>query len=256
MSETIVMIHGMWGGAWCWDRYKPYFEGKGYRCLVPVLRYHDQSPQDPPNPSLGTVSLLDYADDLEKVIRELDDRPVVMGHSMGGLLAQILAGRGLAKRLVLLTPAPPHGIMALKPSVIKAFWSIMTTWGFWRKPMRIPFGAAVEAMLLMFPDEEQRETYDKFVYESGRAAREIGFWLLDPGKAAKVDEKRVTCPVLVIAGEEDRITPASVVAQVAKKYGAAFKAFPRHAHFVISEPGWGEIAEYVYLWLQSQKGSA
>jgi pimeloyl-ACP methyl ester carboxylesterase len=253
MPETIVMIHGMWGGAWCWDRYRPFFEERGYRCLVPVLRHHDVRPGDPPDPALGTVSLRDYADDLEKVIRGLEDRPVVMGHSMGGIIAQILAARGLAAKLVLLTPAPPYGIVALKPSVIKAFLGIMTTWGFWRKPMKIAFKPAAESMMLAMPEAEQRETYAKFVPESGRAAFEIGLWLLDSKKAARVDEKRVACPVLVVGGERDGITPPAVVRQVARKYGAEYRQFPGHAHFVISEPGWEEIAESVDRWLKATK---
>jgi len=84
MGETIVMIHGMWGGPWCWENYKRFFEEKGYRCITPTLRYHDVDPKDPPPPELGTTGLLDYAEDLEKEIRALDEPPIIMGHSMGG----------------------------------------------------------------------------------------------------------------------------------------------------------------------------
>ena len=90
MAETIVMIHGMWGGSWYWENYRKYFEGKGYRCITPTLRFHDMDPKGVPDPKLGTISLLDYADDLEKAIRGLDSKPVIMGHSMGGLISQIL----------------------------------------------------------------------------------------------------------------------------------------------------------------------
>jgi len=94
----------------------------------------------------------------------------------------------------------------------------------------------------------------KFVYESGRAAFEIGYWLLDSKNASKVDESKVTCPVLVIAGTEDRITPASVVCNVAKKYrGATYKEFTNHAHWIMAEPGWQEVAEYIGDWLTQQK---
>ena len=109
MTETIVMIHGMWGTGWYWENFKRFFEGKGYHCVVPTLRFHDMDPKGLPDPRLGTTSLLDYAADLEKLIRELHATPILMGHSMGGLLAQILGSRGLAKALVLLTPASPHG---------------------------------------------------------------------------------------------------------------------------------------------------
>jgi len=251
MAETIVMIHGMWGSGWYWENFKGFFESKGYQCVVPTLRYHDMDPNGVPDPRLGTTSLLDYAADLEKLIRELDVMPILMGHSMGGLLAQILGSRGLAKALVLLTPASPRGIIALKASVIKSFWSGLTTWGFWRKPFRQTFDEAVYSMLKQMPSESWKSIYDRFVYESGRAAFEIGFWLFDSKGAARVDELKVTCPVLVIAGEKDRIVPVSVTRKVAEKYKrvSTYKEFSDHSHWVIGEPGWQEITEYIKEWL-------
>ncbi|MEW6530690.1 MAG: alpha/beta hydrolase [Thermodesulfobacteriota bacterium] len=251
MTETIFMIHGMWGGPWHWENYKGVFEKEGYRCVTTTLRFHDVDPKDAPDARLGTTSLLDYAADLEREIRQLDVRPIIVGHSMGGLLAQMLGSRGLGKALVLLTPASPAGILALRPSVIKSFWSVQTTWAFWRKPMRQTFDEAVYSMMHLLSPVEQKEAYDKFVYESGRAAYEIGYWLFDSKKACKVDESKVTCPVLVVAGAQDRITPASVVRKVAKKYRtvATYKEFENHAHWVLAEPGWQEVAHYVRDWL-------
>jgi pimeloyl-ACP methyl ester carboxylesterase len=251
MAETIVMIHGMWGSGWYWENFKGFFESKGYRCVIPTLRFHDMDPNGVPDPRLGTTSLLDYAEDLEKLIHELDVMPILMGHSMGGLLAQILGSRGLAKALVLLTPASPRGIIALKASVIKSFWSGLTTWGFWRKPFRQTFDEAVYSMLNQMPSESWKSIYDQFVYESGRAAFEIGFWLFDSKGAARVDESKVTCPVLIIAGEKDRIVPASITRKIAEKYKkvSTYREFPDHSHWVVGEPGWQEIAEYIKEWL-------
>lgn len=255
MTQTIVMIHGMWGNDWDWENYKQFFESRGYRCVTPILRYHDIDPKSDPPSQLGTTSVVDYADDLEREIKRLDSLPILMGHSMGGLLAQILGSRGLAQSLILLIPSSPRGVLALRPSVIKSFWSILTKWAFWRNPMRQTFDEAVYSMLHLLPEKEQRETYGHFVYESGRAASEIGFWLFDPRKATHVDESKVTCPVLVIAGSEDRITPASVVRKVAAKYGAVstYKEFEGHAHWVIGEPGWEDIAQYIYDWLELKR---
>jgi pimeloyl-ACP methyl ester carboxylesterase len=251
MTKTIVMIHGMWGSGEYWENYAQHFETRGYHCVRPTLRFHDMKPEEPPDPRLGTTSLLDYAADLEKEIRTLKEVPILMGHSMGGVLAQILGSCGLAKALVLLTPASPAGIIALKLSVIRSFWSTLMRWGFWKKPMRQKFEEAAYSMLHLLPLEEQRKAFGKFVYESGRAASEIGFWLFDRRKAAAVDESRVNCPVLIIGASEDRITPVSVVRQVAKKYHevATYKEFTGHAHWVIGEPGWEEIAMYVSDWL-------
>lgn len=256
MNKTLMMIHGMWVSGWVWENYATYFETRGYYCIVPTLRFHDVSPQEAPNPKLGTTSLLDYAEDLEKEIRELEEVPILMGWSMGGLLAQILGSRGLARALVLLTPAAPAGVLALRPSVVRSFWSTLMRWGFWRKPGRPNFEEAVYSELHLLPSEEQKRAYERFIYESGRAASEIGFAMFDPRKASAVDESKVTCPVLVVGAAEDRIAPASVVRSVAEKYNrvATYKEFPSHAHWVIAEPGWQEIAGYVNEWLK-QLGS-
>jgi non-heme chloroperoxidase len=256
MAETIVMIHGMWGTGWYWENFKGFFESKGYQCVIPTLRFHDMDPKGIPDPRLGTTSLLDYAEDLEKLIRELHVVPILMGHSMGGLLAQILGSRGLAKALVLLTPAIPHGIMALKASVIKSFWSGLTRWGFWKKPFRQTFAEAAYSMLNLMPPDIRKTIYDKFVYESGRAASEIGFWLFDSKGATKVDESKVTCPVLIVSGEKDRMVPTSVTRKIAEKYKkvSTYKEFPDHSHWVIGEPGWQQIAEYIEEWLRQALG--
>jgi len=252
-AETVLMIHGMWGGAWYWAGYREMFEAAGWRCVAPTLPYHDMDPGGAPDPRLGTTSLLDYAGFLEGEIAQLSGPPVLVGHSMGGLLSQMLGARGLAKALVLLAPASPAGILALTPSVVRSLWSVQTTWGFWKKPMRPTFAEAAYAMLNLLPEQERRAVYDRFVYESGRAAYEIGYWLLDARKASRVDASRVACPVLVVGSARDRITPASVVREVAKKYRdvCTYREFENHAHWVIGEPDWEEIAGTALSWLQS-----
>jgi pimeloyl-ACP methyl ester carboxylesterase len=253
MTKTIVMIHGMWGGGWYWEKYKNFFEGKGYQCHTPYLRYHNIDPKDDPDPRLGTTSLLDYAQDLEEYIKKLDEKPILMGHSMGGLLAQILGGRGLASALVLLTPASPAGVFALKFSVMKTFRPVLLRYGFWKKPHTLPFENSVYGMMHLMSEKEQQEHYEHCTHESGRAAAEIGFWLFDGKGASRVDESKVTCPVLVISGKEDRITPASVVEKVARKYGAFpdnYKCFEGHAHLVVCEPGWEDVAGFSLEWLE------
>jgi pimeloyl-ACP methyl ester carboxylesterase len=252
MTRTIVMIHGMWGGPWYWANYRSLFESAGYRCVAITLPYHDMDPRGVPDPRLGTVSLLNYAEAIEGEIRQLGEKPILMGHSMGGLLAQMLGARGLAKALILLTPASPAGIVAITPSVIRSFWSIQTTWGFWKKPTRQTYAEAVYSMLHLLPKMEQKAAYDRFVYESGRATFEIGYWLLDPRGAARVDASKVTCPVLVVGGAQDRMTPVDVVRKVAGKYRAVatYKEFSNHAHWVVGEPEWEEVAGYVLDWLK------
>ncbi len=256
MTSTIFMIHGMWGGGWYWDKFKNYFEGKGFNCQTPYLRHHEVDPNDNPPKGLGKTSLLDYASDLESELKKLDEKPIVMGHSMGGLLSLILAGRDLAKAAVLITPAPPSGINALKLPVLWSFAGPLLKLSWLGRPHRLSFNAAVFAMLHLLPPNEQKFIFDKSVSESGKAAREIGFWLLDWRMASRVKPESVRCPIFVISAEKDRITPAKVVKKVACKYihVARYKEYPDHAHYIIREQGWEQVAEDIYQWLRSLGG--
>ena len=118
--------------------------------------------------------------------------------------------------------------------------------------MRQTFKEAVYSMLHLLSLEQQKQTYKRFVYESGRAAFEIGFWLLDGKRATEVDEKKLTCPMLIISGSEDRITPTAVVKQVHKKYknNSIYIELKKHAHWIMGEPGWEEAAKLIHDWLK------
>jgi pimeloyl-ACP methyl ester carboxylesterase len=253
MPDTIFMIHGAWNGPWYWNNYKGFFEEQGYRCITPALRFHDAKPGAAPDSRLGETSLLDYAGDLEREIGELGERPILMGHSMGGLLSLILAARGLARKAVLLSPAPPAGTVVLPTLAgIRNISRVgLLSFGIRSRPVRPSFEGSAHVLLNQMPSSEHRAIYDRFVFESGRAFFEILFWRRDRGKAAKVDSDRITCPLLCIVGGRDRITPASSVRRIAKRCGsvATYREFPDHAHWVLAEPGWQNIAGSIADWL-------
>ena len=86
-------------GTWCWDNYKKYFERKGYSCISPALRFHDLNPNDIPDPQLGTTSLLEYAVDLEEQLKEFEEPPILMGHSIWeGFLPKFLPAGGMQRQ--------------------------------------------------------------------------------------------------------------------------------------------------------------
>ncbi len=260
MADTIILIHGMWAGPWCWDNYRRVLEARGYRCIAVTLPYHDMNPKAAPDPCLGIVSMRDYVDAVDRQIRDeiaaTGERPILIGHSMGGLIVQMLAARGLVRAAVLLTPAAPAGIMALKGSVIRSFLGLLHIWAFWRKPIPTDFRQSAYSTLHLMPPQAQREIVDKLGYESGRAIFEIGFWLFDRRRVTHVDADKVRCPMLVIGAEHDRIVPASVVRQVAHKYRrvASYRELAGHAHWVVGEPGWEAIADSVADWLAKNAG--
>jgi len=254
-KPTLVMIHGMFVGPWCWDSFRAYFEARGYRVVTPTLRYHDIPLNAPADPRLTETGVLDYAADVEKEIRTLPAKPVLIGHSMGGLIAQILASRGLAKAAVLVAPAFPRGVSPLSWTGLKSAWMNVGRWGSWNEPIRPTFEGTVYSSLHRMPPEQQRWVYERLSYESPKAALEIGFWFLDRKKATEVDETRVTCPVLTIAAEEDRLLPPSIVRKVHEKYRAVstYLEFPGRDHFLIAEPGWEEVAGLVERWVAGLK---
>ncbi|MBU1078807.1 MAG: alpha/beta hydrolase [Spirochaetes bacterium] len=254
MKDTIIMIHGMWLSSWAWDNYVKFFTKKGYRCLTPILRYHDVDPKAPPIPELGCVSILDYINDLEKDLKayKLKQPPIIIGHSMGAILAQVLLTRIKAKAFVLITPVPPWGMHMYTPSTIRIFIGDLFKWKSWRRPFKHSYNNVVYSMTKLLSPAKQKKYYNKMLYDSGKAGFEIFLYMFDSKKAIYVDKTKIKCPGLVIGAKQDKLIPVSIARKVAKKYRsiAEYKEYPDHAHWIIDEPGWEKVADDIYTWLQ------
>ena len=247
----LVMVHGAFCGGWAFDRFRVPFEAK-FDVHAPTLRHHGDG-QSPPK-ALGRTSLLDYAADLETLVEGLDQRPVLVGHSMGGLLAQMLAARGLARACVLLAPSAPWGVL---PSTVFEFASAQTllfSGGDYRGSVIAPSYRIAAAHSLDRLDEDERDAiYSRFVPESGQATFEIMNWNFDMRRAGLVRARDVTCPVLCVVGSKDKINPPSTVSRVAARYHgrARFEEVSGHSHWLIGEPGWEKVAARALAWLDS-----
>ncbi|MFQ5347860.1 MAG: alpha/beta hydrolase [Rhodothalassiaceae bacterium] len=248
----IVMIHGMWTRGRCFDRLRARFEARGHRVLTPTLPFHDIGPDDPPPPGIGTASLIDYTDALEEEILAFDRDAILIGHSMGGLLAQKLAARGLGSALVCLAPAPSAGMFPLLPSVTKAFFKTIRKFDFWRQPVK---GSWEMARWAIFnggvPEAEARSEFAQQVWESGRVLFEFGFWYLDGERAAAVNRDRIRMPVLIVVGAEDRITPVAWARSAARRFEgrARYQEYPGFGHWLIGEPALPMVAARIERFL-------
>jgi pimeloyl-ACP methyl ester carboxylesterase len=252
MSKCALLIHGMWGTSDVWWNWRAVLEAQGWRVLAPSLRHHEAPPLEPP-PGLGATGLGDYVADLEALLLTLPAKPVVVGHSMGGLIALKLCARGLAHAGVLLTPAPPSSVLALRMSNVLAFARIESRWGWWRNSHRPTLNEALWHTFNTMEPREVNQLHGGFVHESGRALLEIGLPWLDRTRAAHVAPADVAVPLLLVAGSRDRLTPPSVVRRVAKRFGATdYREYPGQGHWVLGQPGWQEIADDTAQWMDRQ----
>ena len=143
--------------------------------------------------------------------------PILIGHSMGGLLAQQLAARIQPFALVLLTPAWPSGIWGLRWTNFVSFFRIIMRWAWWRRPQKLSFHRAVVSAFNGVPREKHVKLYHAWVEESGRAAFEIALWQLDRARASRVDPAAVRCPVYVVSCGNDRRARTAALARLAAR---------------------------------------
>jgi pimeloyl-ACP methyl ester carboxylesterase len=217
--------------------------------LTPTLRHHDCG-KNPPG-VLGTTSILDYAQDLEKEIRALKAPPVIVGHSMGGLLAQILATRLGVRSLVLLAPSAPWGMLPSTMFEYASAGAMFFTGDFWSRPIHPSYDIAASNALDLLPPAERSQVFARFVPESGLATFEIMHWALDARRATAVDAREVKCPVLCLAGSHDKVNPPPTVRRIAQRYRelGVYEERDGHSHWMLGEPGWEKIAERAMEWM-------
>jgi pimeloyl-ACP methyl ester carboxylesterase len=249
-KPPMLFIPGYFAAAWAYECYLPFFAERGYAGFAVNLRGRAGSAL-PPGKSLGEVSLDDFIADGREAARSLADRfepPIVVGHSMGGLIAQKLGEEGLARALVLLSSAPPRGIRLVTARLLgrqlmylPALLRSKTVTPRWRD--------ARELVLNRVPESERRAMFAQFVPDSGRAGREMSVG----STAVDAEELRSHgCPVLVVTSDDDRFIPPRIAQRIAQRYRAPVYIARDHGHFLLREPGWTEAASFIAGWLERE----
>lgn len=258
MSGTrghMVLIHGAFTGGWAMACWAEAMTAAGWICHTPNLLHHDTPAHGRPHHDLGRTSLVDYTDDLARLIKALPEKPVIVGHSMGGLIAQMLAGRNLARAIVLLAPSPPWGVIpSTEFEILSAVGMVATLGVFWDGPIHPVYRVAADHTLNRLPREERRQVFSRFVPESGRAVFEIMHSVWDLRRASRVEPWTVKCPVLALAGSADKVNSARTVRRIADRYRDTggktdFRLYDGFSHWMVSEPGWEDMAADAARWL-------
>ena len=235
----LLFVHGMFGGAWYFANYLRFFAARGHDCYALNLRGHHDSR---PVPDLGRLSVMDYVADAMDVARSIG-RPIVVGHSMGGLIAQKMAESDAVRAAVLLCAAPPRGITVASWLLLRKQTKFVGAL-LGSRPVLGELEDHVALSLNRTPEVEREPAYRRMVPESGRAGREISIGTI------AVNARRVRCPVLSVGASDDRFVVPRVARALARKYRCTYMEFAGHGHFILAEPGWEIPAGIIGEWIR------
>lgn len=251
MPAPVIMVHGAFCGGWVFDRFKAPFEAAGHRCITPDLPGHGATSRN-----VCGQSMADYAKSIVEVIDACEAPPVLIGHSLGGLVAQMAATRRPLKSLILLAPSSAWGVASGSTAEAAAAIGLMSLGAYWTQAIP-PQGALTAAFSLdRLPTSEQADLQARMVSESGRALWETFNWWMDPFMTTNASPQSITAPVLAVAGGRDRIHPPAGVRQTVARLGGSLMTYETMSHWLIGEPGHESVARDCLDWMSSAQRAA
>lgn len=253
-KKTIVFITGAFITNECWENWIPYFEYEGYNVVVPSWPNKNGDAEtlrnQQPNKLIAQNRLDKLITYFEDIVFKQKIKPILIGHSIGGLITQILISRGLASAGVAIHSVPPQGVLTFKWSFLKAGWGPLGLFSPSNEAFMISFTQWQYAFTNEMTLDEQKASYYKFaIPESKLIVRDT------ITSVAAVDFNKPHAPLLLLAGNKDHTIPASLNYDNYKRYTdlnsvTNYKAFDFANHFVIAHPHWKEQADYILNWLR------
>ena len=258
-KPVVVFIHGLWLLAGSWDRWRAVFEDAGYATVAP------RWPDDPDTVEeanahpelLAGKGVAQVADHMAAVVGRLAGKPAVVGHSFGGLLAQIVAGRGLAAASVAIDPAPFRGVLPLPISSLRSAFPVLGNPLNWSRAVPLSFGQFRYGFANAVTEDEARELYDTYAVPApGKALFQAATANLNPWTEVKVDTRHPDRgPMLLISGEKDHTVPWALTNAAYKKQKrnpalTEITEIPGRSHALTIDSGWNEVADLALAFLQ------
>jgi pimeloyl-ACP methyl ester carboxylesterase len=261
---TIVLIHGLWLTPLGWEEWVDRYTKLGYQVLAPAwpgMEVGVEALNADPSVMNG-LGVTEVADHYEQIIRGLDTTPIIMGHSFGGLVTEILLDRGLGSAGVAIHPAPAKGVLRLPASALKSGFPVLSNPANRSRTVALSPEQFHYSFTNTLGTKESRPVYDRYhVPAPGRPLFQAATANLNPNAATKVNFRNdQRAPLLLLAGSSDNTVPASMVREAHKRYGkssalADYKEFPGRPHFTMGVPGWEEVADYALNWAAEHHSS-
>lgn len=242
-DRPLLFVHGSCHAAWCWaENFLPYFAEKGFSSHAVSLRGHGTSDG---GENLQWTSVADYVEDVFQTARQLPETPVIIGHSLGGLVVQKFLEKYAATAGILLAPSPANGMLR---SGLRLYLQnpVLFTKVFLTRDVQIIYETPELVKKNLFSadadDAKIAEYTERLGKESFRAFWEMIYNLPKP--------KKVKTPILVLGGENDVIVPPREIEKTARAYRADYKIFSDTAHDLMLERNWQTVADFMIGWLQ------
>jgi pimeloyl-ACP methyl ester carboxylesterase len=258
MPETVLFIHGAWLASNSWDPFAGFFADRGYTTLAP------EWPRKPDAiealragaDDVAGLGVQEIVDHYAAIVEGLDEAPILVGHSFGGLFVQILLGRGLGRAGVALDPAAPKGVLRVAASSLKAAAPAIAHPSKRHGVVELTFEQFNYGFTNTWDEADARAAYEHYaVPETGRILFEDGFANFALHSPVEVDfDRSDRGPLLITAGERDHTIPPSIARAAYHKYRHSpavtdFVEFPGRSHLLMVGDGWEEIAQYAADWL-------
>jgi len=261
-KKPVVFIHGLWMHSSTWLPWMQFFTQRGYDCLNPDWPGDGVTVEQSRVNSkvIANHSIKEVANGYAKVISGLAATPILIGHSFGGLMVQILLGRGLAAAGIAIDPAPIKGVWQLPFTALKSSFPVLSNPFNVTRSVSLTYKQFRYAFANAITEEEAKDLYNRFTVPSpARPLFQVAFATLNPNAENKVDTSNTSRgPLLITSGDEDHIVPPVLCKAAFNQYRRSssvteFKSFFNRGHSLALDHGWSEIAEYSLKWL-NEKG--
>jgi pimeloyl-ACP methyl ester carboxylesterase len=262
-TPPIVLIHGLWLTPRSWEGWKARFEQRGHEVLAPAWpRMEGEVEALRRDPSvMNGLGLAEVVDHYERIIRGLATPPVIMGHSTGGLVTELLLDRGLGAAGVGLSPAPVKGVLRVPPDLLRTVFPAVRNPATRNKTFAMTPKQFHRGFTNTMSEEDAEAAHERYaVAAPGRVIFQAAFANVNPHAVTKVDfHKDDRPPLLMLGNDQDHTIPASVTKEAAKRLGKSkavvdYKEFVGRPHFPAA-PGWEAVADFALEWANSHTGT-